>query len=95
MSVPVVRECNDAWTAAGQKDAMSVTALESCIAAKVLVEGMRRSGKDITRASLLKGLAGMGRYDAGGYVVDFKPHFHHGGTHVGMALLRPNGEVRE
>src|SRR6476661_6070852 len=93
--VPVVRECNDAWTAAGQKDAMSVTALESCIAAKVLVEGMRRSGKDITRASLLKGLAGMGRYGAGGYVVDFKPHFHHGGTHVGMALLRPNGEVRE
>jgi branched-chain amino acid transport system substrate-binding protein len=95
MGVPVVRECNDAWTAAGQKEAMSVTALESCIAAKVLVEGMRRSGRDVTRASLLKGLSSMGRYDAGGYVVDFKPNFHHGGSYVGMALLRPNGEVRE
>jgi branched-chain amino acid transport system substrate-binding protein len=94
-SVPVVRECNEAWTAAGQKDAMSVTALESCIAAKVLVEGMRRTGKDLTRATLLKSLAGLGRYDAGGYVVDFKPNFHHGGSYVGMALLRPNGEVRE
>ena len=94
-AVPVVRECNEAWTAAGQKDAMSVTALESCIAAKVLVEGMRRSGKDVTRAALLKSLSGLGRYDAGGYVVDFKPGFHHGGSYVGMALLRPNGEVRE
>jgi ABC-type branched-subunit amino acid transport system substrate-binding protein len=94
-TVPVVRECNEAWTGAGQKDAMSVTALESCIAAKVLVEGMRRSGKDVTRASLLKALSAMGRYDAGGYVVDFKPGFHHGGSYVGMALLRPNGDVRE
>jgi len=59
------------------------------------VEGMRRAGKDVTRASLLKSLSGMGRYDAGGYVVDFKPNFHHGGSYVGMALLRPNGEVRE
>lgn len=93
--MPVVRECGNAWSASGQKDAMSVTALESCIAAKVLVEGMRRSGKDVTRASLLKGLATLGRYDTGGYVVDFKPNFHHGGSYVGMALLRPNGEVRD
>lgn len=94
-AVPVVRECGEAWTAAGQKDPMSVTALESCIAAKVLVEGMRRAGKDVTRSSLNRTLAAMGRYDAGGYVVDFKPNFHHGGSYVGMALLRPNGEVRE
>jgi branched-chain amino acid transport system substrate-binding protein len=92
---PVVKECADAWTAAGQKDPMSVTAVESCIAAKVLVEGMKRSGGNITRASLQKSLAGLGRYDAGGYVIDFKPGFHHGGSYVGMALLKPNGEVRE
>lgn len=94
-AVPVVRECNDAWTAAGQKDAMSVTALESCIAAKVLVEGLRRTGKDVTRASLHRTLSALGRYDAGGYVVDFKPNFHHGGSYVGMALLKPNGDVRD
>ena len=94
-TVPVVRECNEAWTSAGHKDAMSVTALESCIAAKVLVEGMRRTGKDLTRASLHKTLSALGRYDAGGYVVDFKPNFRHGGSYVGMALLRPNGEVRD
>jgi len=94
-AVPVVKECSEAWTAAGQKDAMSVTALESCIAAKVLVEGMKRAGKDVTRASLHRALTALGRYDAGGYVVDFKPNFRHGGSYVGMALLRPNGEVRD
>lgn len=94
-NVPVVRECGDAWTAFGQKDTMSVTALEACIAAKVLVEGMRRSGKDLTRATLHRSLTALGRYDAGGYVVDFKPNFHHGGSYVGIALLKPNGEVRD
>jgi branched-chain amino acid transport system substrate-binding protein len=93
--VPVVKECSDAWTASGQKDRMSVTALESCIAAKVLVEGMKRSGHDLTRASLQRALGTLGRYDAGGFVVDYKPAYHHGGNYVGMALLRPNGEVRD
>jgi branched-chain amino acid transport system substrate-binding protein len=93
--VPVVKECNDAWTASGQKEAMSVTALEACIAAKVLVEGMKRAGREVTRASLHRSLSALGRFDAGGYVVDFKPNFHHGGSYVGMALLRPNGEVRD
>jgi ABC-type branched-subunit amino acid transport system substrate-binding protein len=91
----VVKECDEAWTASGQKEAMSVTALESCIAAKVLVEGMKRSGRELTRASLHRALSALGRYDAGGYVVDFKPNFRHGGSYVGMALLRPNGEVRD
>jgi ABC-type branched-subunit amino acid transport system substrate-binding protein len=94
-TIPVVKECDEAWTAAGNKDAMSVTALESCIAAKVLVEGMKRSGREVTRASLHRSLSALGRYDAGGYVVDFKPNFRHGGSYVGMALLRPNGEVRD
>jgi hypothetical protein len=94
-TVPVVKECDEAWAAAGHREAMSVTALESCIAAKVLVEGMRRAGKEVTRASLHRSLSALGRYDAGGYVVDFKPGFRHGGTYVGMALLKPNGEVRD
>ena len=94
-TIPVVRECNDAWSGAGNKEPMSVTAMEACIAAKVLVEGVRRAGTNVTRATLHKSLSALGRYDAGGYVVDFKPNFRHGGSYVGMALLKPNGEVRD
>jgi ABC-type branched-subunit amino acid transport system substrate-binding protein len=94
-SVPVVKECNEAWTVAGHTDSMSVTALESCIAAKVLVEGMKRAGPGLTRASLHRSLSALGRYDAGGYVVNFKPDFRHGGNYVSMVLLKPNGEVKD
>jgi branched-chain amino acid transport system substrate-binding protein len=94
-SFPVVKECNDAWAASGQKETMSVTAMESCIAAKVLVEGMKHAGKEVTRASLHRALDAMGRYDAGGYVVNFKPGFHHGGSYVNIALLKPNGDVQD
>lgn len=94
-NIAVVKECTEAWQAAGQKEPLSVTALESCIAAKVLVEGMRRAGRELTRASLHRSLSALGRYDAGGYVVDFKPNFRHGGSYVSMALLKPNGEVRD
>lgn len=94
-AIPVVRECGDAWAAAGNKEAMSVTALESCIAAKVLVEGMKRAGREVTRASLQHSLDALGRYDAGGYVVQFKPGSHFGGNYVSIALLTPSGDVRE
>ena len=93
-SIPVVKECTAAWTALGQKEGMSVTALEACIAAKVLVEGMKRAGGSISRASLHRSLSAIGRYDTGGYVVDFKPGFRHGGSYVDIALIRANGEVR-
>ena len=59
-----------------------------------VLDALKRSGKDLTRASLQRSLTALGRYDAGGYVVDFKPDFHHGGSYVDMALLKPNGEVR-
>jgi ABC-type branched-subunit amino acid transport system substrate-binding protein len=92
-SIPVVKECSDAWAVLGQKDAMSVTALESCIAAKVLVEGMKKAGKDITRESMEKSLSALGRVDVGGFVVEFRPGFHHGGKYVDIAVIRKNGDL--
>ena len=94
LNVPVVKECVEAWTASGQKETMSVTAIESCIAAKVLVEGIRKAGKVVTRETLQKSLSAMGRVDVGGHVVEFKPGFHHGGKFVDIAVILANGELR-
>jgi ABC-type branched-subunit amino acid transport system substrate-binding protein len=94
IQVPVVQECADAWRAAGQNESMSVTALEACIAAKVLVEGMKRAGREVTRESLHKSLSALGRVDAGGVTIAFKPGFRHGGTYVDIAVIRLNGELR-
>ena len=94
LSVPVIKECVEAWTALGQKETMNVTAIESCIAAKVLVEGIRKAGKEVTRESLQKALSAMGRVDVGGHIVEFKPGFQHGGKFVDIGVILANGELR-
>ena len=94
VNIPVVKECVDAWTVLGQKESMSVTAIESCIAAKVLVEGIRKAGKDVTRASLQRALSSLGKLDVGGHVIEFKPGFRHGGKFVDIGVILPNGELR-
>jgi ABC-type branched-subunit amino acid transport system substrate-binding protein len=94
-AVPVVKECNDAWIASGQKDPMSVTALESCIAAKVLVEGMKKAGPSITRETLHKALGALTKVDVGGYGYEFKPgSIHSGNKMTEVAVIRANGDMR-
>lgn len=92
--IPVVKECSNAWKDADNSGAMSVTSLEACIAAKVLVEGLKRAGKSITRESLQTALSGLTRVDVGGFEVAFKPAFRHGGKFVDIAVIRSNGELR-
>lgn len=94
MQVPIVKECSEAWTGAGNAGPMSVTALEACIAAKVLVEGMRRVGREITRENLQKSLSAMTRIDVGGVEVAFKAGYRHGGKFVDIAVIRSNGDLR-
>jgi ABC-type branched-subunit amino acid transport system substrate-binding protein len=93
-NVPIVKECTEAWAAFGQSGTMSVTAIEACMAAKVLTEGIRRAGREVNRESLQRSLAGMGRTDVGGFILDFKPGFHHGGKFVDIAVIRQNGDLR-
>ena len=92
--VPVIKECGDAMKHAGIKE-LNYTNLEACIAAKVLVEGMRRGGKgEVTRDSLYRGLAGISGYDAGGYVVNFGPEKRHGSNYVELAVISRTGQFR-
>jgi branched-chain amino acid transport system substrate-binding protein len=87
--VAVVRECAEAMSTAGFGE-LNHTSLESCIAAKVMVEGMRRIKGTINRDSLYTALDGLGTYDAGGYVVNFsKDHF--GGRYVDLSVVSKSG----
>lgn len=69
----------------------SFTALEGFIAAKVLVEGLRRSGKAPTRNDLVTALESMQNYDAGGFRVNFAPDSHNGSNFVELTILSRNG----
>ena len=93
--VAVVAECQDAWREAGMTGQVSPTALEAFIAAKVLVEGMRHIGRDVTRESLQEALSALTKIDVGDFVIQFKPGFHHGGKYVELAVIGQNGMLRQ
>jgi branched-chain amino acid transport system substrate-binding protein len=91
--VPVVKECGVAIRKAGVAE-VNYTNLEACIAAKVLVEALRKAGRDVNRESLYRALEGLGRYDSGGYEVSFGPGQRHGSHYVELAVIGRNGQFR-
>ncbi len=92
-SIPIVREYQSAIEKQlGRKD-FSSTSLESYIAAKVLVEGIRRAGANPTRESLLKALDSIRNFDVGGYIVDFSPSNHNGSKFVELTAINREGKI--
>lgn len=93
-AIPVVREYQQAMRALGEDKQISYTSLESYIAAKALVEGLRRAGPEPTRASLLKALDAL-RFDAGGYYINFTPKDHNGSSFVALTVLSRDMRFRD
>ncbi|HUJ00186.1 MAG TPA: ABC transporter substrate-binding protein [Usitatibacter sp.] len=91
--VPVVKECGALMRASGLGE-LNYTNLESCIAAKVLVEAMRRAGPEVTRESLYRGLQSLKGYDAGGYTVTFGPDRRQGSHYVELAVIGGDGKFK-
>jgi ABC-type branched-subunit amino acid transport system substrate-binding protein len=91
INAPVVREYQKLLTKADPKAEPSYVSLEGFIAAKVFVEGLKRSGKDLTRDRFVGAMEGMRNYDAGGYVVNFGPNDHNGSKFVELTVLGRNG----
>jgi branched-chain amino acid transport system substrate-binding protein len=92
-SAPVVRECAKALQDAGVKAPMNATQLEACMAAKVLVEGIRRTKKTANAKTLRDALSNLGTYDLGGFKVSFSPNAQHGSRFVELAMVTRDGKM--
>ena len=60
----------------------------------MLVEGLRRAGKNITRESLVDGLEKMGKADLGGFTVTYSPTNHNGSQFVDLTIISKNGTFK-
>lgn len=89
--VPVVREYQQ--RIGGEGD-ISFTSLEGYLAAKVLVEGLKKAGKNVNRESLVDALAGLGQVDLGGFNVRYSPTNHNGSTYVDLTIIGRDGKFR-
>ena len=84
-SIPVVKEYRALLDAA--KGEPGFGTLEGFIAAKVMVEGLRRAGKNLTRDSFIKAMESLDPYDAGGFKVSYGPDNHNGSKFVDLTII--------
>ena len=78
--------------AAGHPDfVISHMAMEGFAAAKVLVEGLRRAGRNPTRASFIAGLESMKDYDLGGVKLSYAQNDHSGLDYVEASMVNGHG----
>lgn len=90
-TLPVTRDYQELVKKAGRSD-YSFTELEGYIAARVLVEGLRRAGKDLSRDKLISALETMTRTDIGGFAVNFSPSNHNGSNFVDLSIIGNGGK---
>ena len=67
--------------------------LEGMMAAKVVVEALRRAGPEPTSRSLNAALSRLRNLDLGGYVVDFSPGNHHGSRYVDITMIGRDRQI--
>jgi ABC-type branched-subunit amino acid transport system substrate-binding protein len=90
-SLPVVKEYQQLMGKAGQKE-FSFSSVEGFIAAKVLVEGLKRTGKDLNREKFIAALEKISDLDIGGYYVGFSPTSHNGSRFVDLTIIARDGK---
>jgi ABC-type branched-subunit amino acid transport system substrate-binding protein len=87
LSARVVKDYQQALEASTGKQNFSFTSLEGFIAAKVLVEGLRRTGPDLTRERFIAAMEQIRDFDVGGFVVNFTPTDHSGSKFVELTVI--------
>lgn len=92
-TIPVVRDYQKLLKTHTDRD-VSFTSLEGFIAAKVLVEGIRRAGADLTRDKLIGALESMSNFDLGGFVVSFSPQNRNGSRFVELTMIGRDGTFK-
>lgn len=90
-SIPIVAEYQAALAATGSKAGLSFNGLEGFITAKVFVEGLKRTGRDVTRARFIRAVESIDDLDLGGYFVGYSPTNHNGSRYVDITVINRNG----
>lgn len=74
---------------------VSYAMMEGYIAAKVIVEAVRRQGARPTREGMASALDGMDNFNLGGYTVGFAPGKRSGSRFVELSIVTGAGKIRQ
>ncbi len=91
--IPIVKEYQAVMKEETGKSDYSFLTLESYLYARVLVEGLKRAGHDLTREKLMTALETMHDVDFGGFRVDFSHANHAGSKFVELTVIGKDGTI--
>lgn len=89
---PIVKEATDLAKTRGVE--LTPAMLEGFASAKVLVEGLRRAGRDPTRAGLKKALETFSHVDIGGLELSYSATNHTGLDYADLSIIGQDGKFR-
>jgi ABC-type branched-subunit amino acid transport system substrate-binding protein len=89
--VPVVKEYQAMAKKAGFTD-YNFGAMEGFLVAKVMVEGLRRAGRNLTREGFVDAMERMNDVDLGGFFVSYSPTSHIGSKFVDLTIIGRDGK---
>jgi branched-chain amino acid transport system substrate-binding protein len=92
-SVRIVKEFRENLQKVDDKMKPNYTNLEGYIAARMLVEGLRRAGKGATREKFVAALEGISEIDLGGYEVGYNAKSHGGSRFVDIGVVNNRGQL--
>ena len=86
-SVPVVKEYQRLLAENAKGEQPGFGTLEGYIAAKVMVEGLRRAGKNLTRDNFIRAMESIQDYDLGGFKVNYGPGRRNASQFVDLTII--------
>jgi branched-chain amino acid transport system substrate-binding protein len=72
----------------------SASQFEGFVHAKLLVEGLRRAGRQLSTDAFIKAMEGAGEIGFGRFVARYSPQSHNGSSYVEMAIVDNEGQLR-
>lgn len=92
-TTPVVRDYRKLLTQHLKHERYSYYGVESYLMARVLIDALKRAGRDISREKLVATLESMQSHDLGGYQISYSPTNHNGSRFVDLTVIGSGGQI--
>ncbi|UJW79105.1 ABC transporter substrate-binding protein [Hydrogenophaga sp. SL48] len=93
-TVPVVAEYLKLHAAKSPDVPPSAAQFEGFVHARLLVEGLKRTGRELNTASFIKTMEGAGEIAFGRFTAQYSPRSHNGSNYVELAIIDADGRLR-
>lgn len=91
---PAVNEFLTLAEANGAAGARSQSRFEGFVHARVLVEGLRRAGRELSSDSFIRAMESAGEISFGKFSARYSPQSHSGSSYVELAIIDSEGKLR-